>query len=86
VLALTDKEGDTAAVLRECGGSTILDVQDPAALHAGLPEFFNRIRAGNHPVPLVNCVQKYSRESQAETLASCLHSFIDDSPKTYMKS
>ncbi len=74
VLALTDNVGDTAAVLRECGGATILDMHDTDALHARLPGFFNRIKTGNHSVPLLTTVKKYSRESQAEALASCLHS------------
>ena len=74
VLALTDHAGDTAAVLRECGGATILDMSDSEALYSRLPQFFHQIREGTHPVPLMESVQKYSRESQAEALASCLHS------------
>ena len=72
VLALTDKEGDTAALLNESGGTTILDMMNADEFHMGLPEFFNRIKTGSHPVPLGYFIQKYSRESQAEVLASCL--------------
>ena len=72
VLALTDKEGDTARVLNECGGTTILDMKDSEDLYTGLPEFFECIRTGSHPIPLAGSIQKYSRKSQAETLATCL--------------
>ena len=72
VLALTDKEGDTAAVLRECGGATIIDMKDTRALYTGLPGFFNQIRAGSHSVPIRNSIQKYSRKYQAQVLATHL--------------
>ena len=72
VLALTDKEGDTAAVLRECGGATILNMMDSETLYLELPDFFRRVKEGKHSVSLIDRVQKYSRKSQAETLASFL--------------
>ncbi len=74
VLALTDAEGDTAQVLKESGGATILDMSDADALQAELPDFFNQIRTGNHSIPIATVVQKYSRKAQAEALASSLHS------------
>ncbi len=86
VLALTDTKGDTAAVLRECGGATILDMHDSIALCAGLPKFFSQIKTGSHSVPIISAVKKYSRESQTETLASCLRSVMNASQETYKKS
>ncbi len=74
MLALTDTEGDTAHVLRECGGATILAMSDAEALQAALPDFIQRIRDRSHSVPVGNVVQKYSRKAQAELLAASLHS------------
>ena len=77
ILALTDQMGDTAKMLSECGGATILDMQDAQSLCEGLPVFLDQVRKGNHPVPFINIIEKFSREAQAKVLAQALTSVAD---------
>ena len=77
ILALTDQMGDTAKMLSECGGATILDMQDTRSLCEGLPVFFDQVRKGNHPVPSIDIIEKFSREAQAKVLAQALTSVCD---------
>ena len=72
ILALTPETGDTAALLREVGGATIMDLADENALYSTLPAFLNRLYSGEHPLPDWNKTQRYSRRSQALELAKCL--------------
>jgi hypothetical protein len=72
ILALTTHSGDTARVLNECGGATIVDIADEEMIYRSLPGFLSRVRAGSHPLPEMSRVAKYSRQSQAEELAICL--------------
>jgi glycosyltransferase involved in cell wall biosynthesis len=73
ILALTPNEGDTAAVLREAGGATIVNLADEAAISAILPEFVDRVRNGTHPLPCRKRVQRYNRKNQTAELAKCLN-------------
>lgn len=72
ILALTPAQGDTGALMAECGGATRMDLMDDDALHARIPEFLDAVRAGRHPLPAVDAVQRYARHSQARELAACL--------------
>jgi glycosyltransferase involved in cell wall biosynthesis len=72
ILALTPSEGDTGALIAECGGATRMDLMDEDALHAQLPGFLDAVREGRHPLPVVDRVQRYARQSQARDLAACL--------------
>ena len=72
VLALTDKNGDTASLLLECGGATICDLHDETILYAEILRFLEKIRAGTHPVPEATMIEQYSRECQSEALARYL--------------
>jgi glycosyltransferase involved in cell wall biosynthesis len=76
ILALTDNRGDTAALLREVGGATILDLTDEEALYQFLPEFMSRVRNGKHPLPDTAKVKLYTRKNQAFELAKCLSKVI----------
>lgn len=69
ILALTPREGDTAAVLVEAGGATIVDLGDEKGIMAKLPHFIDSVRKGTHPLPGLNCVQRYSRMRQTADLA-----------------
>ena len=45
ILALTDAQGDTARVLAETGGATVIDLLQEDAIHRGLPSFLESGRA-----------------------------------------
>jgi glycosyltransferase involved in cell wall biosynthesis len=72
VLALTTASGDTARLLEDCGGATVLDLMDEDVLHKGLPSFLDLLRNRRHPVPDQTRVSRYARRTQAGNLATCL--------------
>jgi hypothetical protein len=72
ILALTTPEGDTAGVLSECGGATIVDLLDQDALYHALPLFLESLRRGRHPLPDPAKTAQYARHNQAYELAACL--------------
>jgi glycosyltransferase involved in cell wall biosynthesis len=74
ILALTPEEGDTAELLRETGGATIIDLADEQELYVTLPRFFRTVCDGVHSRPASEMVKRYSRASQAGELALCLSS------------
>src|SRR5208337_4734522 len=76
ILALTTHVGDTAELLNESGGATIVDIADHSAIHAVLPKFLAEIRAGTHPLPIPAKYRSYSRRAQAERLADCMFGVI----------
>lgn len=72
ILAMTTQTGDTAALLNEVGGATILKLAEEEDIYNGLPEFLAAVRAGIHPLPRLADIQRYARKKQAEELAKCL--------------
>ena len=72
ILALTSDSGDTASLLREAGGATLIDLADEDAIYNGLPKFLDRVRTRTHPTTPEQKVQFFSRRGQAERLATCL--------------
>jgi len=72
ILALTSHEGDTAALLQQTGGATIVDLADWQAIYRTLPEFLKAAETRTHPQPDRNLVQVYSRRGQAAKLAHLL--------------
>ena len=72
ILALTSHQGDTAALLRETGGATIVDLGDEDAIHSIIPSFLDAVRNGTHPLPDLKTVATYTRHNQASDLAACL--------------
>lgn len=72
ILALTAHAGDTAGLLAETGGATVIDLADAAAIVAALPPFVAAIRQGAHVVPGNDVVLRYARSHQAAELAHCL--------------
>jgi glycosyltransferase involved in cell wall biosynthesis len=72
ILALTSDSGDTAALLREVGGATLIDLGDEDAIYKGLPQFLDRVRTGAHSTTPEQKARFFSRRSQAEQLAMCL--------------
>jgi glycosyltransferase involved in cell wall biosynthesis len=69
ILALTSREGDTAALLDETGGATVVDLMSEHAIHDALPGFLASLREGTHPVPNPIQTQRYARRPQARELA-----------------
>jgi glycosyltransferase involved in cell wall biosynthesis len=72
ILALTPAEGDTAALLAECGGSTLVDLHDEDAIHDALPPFLDSLLANTHASPDPARACRYARHTQAAELAACL--------------
>lgn len=72
ILALTSDSGDTAALLREVGGATIVDITNEQHIYGELPAFLQRIRERSHPFPDAQRIQRYARRNQAGQLSKCL--------------
>jgi len=73
ILALTSQTGDTAALLRETGGATILNIAEEEEIYRILPKFLDALRAAKHPLPDPLMVQRFARRNQAAQLAGCLN-------------
>ncbi len=74
ILALTTHTGDTAKLLNEAGGATIVDIADESAIYAALPSFLRSVRSKTHHLP--RATDAYSRYSQAQRLAECMSGLI----------
>lgn len=72
ILALTSHPGDTATLLRQTGGATIVDLADWQAIYRALPEFLGATATKSHPQPDRSVVEAYSRRGQATELARLL--------------
>jgi hypothetical protein len=82
ILALTPAIGDTAALLRKCGGATVVDLDDEDAIHRTIPEFLDSVRGEHLPPPDATVVQTYARHSQAAELGNVLSRVTGDSSDT----
>jgi glycosyltransferase involved in cell wall biosynthesis len=76
ILALTSHKGDTASLLRQTGGATIVDSADWQAISRALPEFLNAAQTHAHSQPDRSLVECYSRKAQAKALAHLLDEVI----------
>jgi glycosyltransferase involved in cell wall biosynthesis len=72
ILALTSGRGDTAALLRDVGGGTIVDISDEQAIKSVIPEFLDAVIKQTHPLPNNQKTKGYSRRRQVVELARCL--------------
>jgi glycosyltransferase involved in cell wall biosynthesis len=72
VLALTAEVGDTAAILKQSGGATIVDLADEEAIYRAFPTFLTSVQQGTHEPADLAKVEQYNRKSQAKELAGCL--------------
>ncbi len=72
IFAMTDLQGDTAAVLRSAGIDTFVPLDDSAAIARGLEDFLSRVRAGTAPLVPMEEVARHSRRGRAEDLARLL--------------
>jgi glycosyltransferase involved in cell wall biosynthesis len=76
ILALTTETGDTAALLKETRGATIVNMHDAGAIYRALPGFLDSLQRGEHQLPDADKVVQYSRSNQAQALARCLSQLI----------
>jgi glycosyltransferase involved in cell wall biosynthesis len=81
ILALTSDKGDTAELLRETGGATIIDSADWRAIYCGLPEFLQALERGSHPQAAPAAFERYSRRAQALKLSELLNDVADATTK-----
>jgi glycosyltransferase involved in cell wall biosynthesis len=72
VLALTTETGDTASLLNEVGGATIMDLASEEQIYKRLPTFLAAVRAGTHTLPDLDKIRRYARRNQTEELAKVL--------------
>jgi len=77
ILALTTDTGDTAALLKETGGATIVDIADENAIYSALPRFLAGVAAGTHALPAASYYIAYSRRAQTQQLADCMSELMD---------
>lgn len=73
LFALTSHSGDTAALLRDAGGSSIVDIADQNAIYHALLSFLRAVRTASHPLPNSEIVRLYARRTQTQRLADCLN-------------
>lgn len=72
ILALTPTEGDTAVLLREAGGATIVAIDDEIAIRRQVPAFLRSVENNAHAPSDPDVVRRYARASQTAALAACL--------------
>jgi glycosyltransferase involved in cell wall biosynthesis len=80
ILALTTHTGDTAGLLREVGGATIVNLASEDEIYEGLSAFVDALRVGTHPLPDRAKIQRYTREAQAGQLAKVLDALTGKTP------
>jgi glycosyltransferase involved in cell wall biosynthesis len=76
ILALTPMEGDTANLLVEVGGATIVDLTQEEQIYQTLPPFLNSLRNNTHSVPNLDRASRYSRKRQTHHLSECLSQVV----------
>jgi glycosyltransferase involved in cell wall biosynthesis len=81
ILALTTHTGDTAALLREAGGATIVNIASEDEIYEGLSAFVDALRVGTHPLPDKDKIQHYTRKAQAGQLAKVLDELTGKAPR-----
>jgi len=73
ILALTPHDGDTAVLLGQTGGATIVDLADEQMIFSAFPRFISQIRNGTHSLPDPDKVRHYARSQQTLELARRLN-------------
>jgi glycosyltransferase involved in cell wall biosynthesis len=79
ILAITSPTGDTAALLRETGGASFVDLADWEAIYRTLLDFLNQVQTQTHPKPAPEVAARFSRRNQAEQLARVLDEVVESS-------
>jgi glycosyltransferase involved in cell wall biosynthesis len=82
VFVLTSHAGDTAALFKEVGGATVVDIASEEEIYQALPRFLQSIRDGSHPLPDIEGSARFARRNQAADLARCFAGMTNaESPK-----
>ncbi|WEN15371.1 hypothetical protein PY254_01435 [Rhodanobacter sp. AS-Z3] len=81
IFALVGEQGDTAAVLRESGGATLVSPDDVADISRNLAAFLHDIREGAAPKASQDFVAQRSRQAGASLLANLLDQIADQTPR-----
>lgn len=63
ILALTDKQGNTAQTMRDAGLANIVDLQDKQDIKAGLVAFIAQLQAGTAETACPQITRAYSRQA-----------------------
>jgi len=79
ILGLTDPEGDTASLIRYCGISSVVPLNDKDAIKIELMKFLKRIHDNSFPTISDEIISSYSRRSQTKELANLFNSIISES-------
>jgi glycosyltransferase involved in cell wall biosynthesis len=76
ILALTDAKGETAALLKRCGGVKVVDLENEEQLVEELPGFFEHVRQGRYPKPDPEISGQFSRKNQSKRLTEIFESLL----------
>jgi hypothetical protein len=76
VLALTDPRGDTAAVLRQSGVTSIVDLESSAAIGDAVPRFLESVVDGKAPRPALDYTLTCDRRARTRALADTLNELV----------
>ena len=79
IFAMIDAEGETAKVLREAHIGKIVPLNSPFDIAAGLKQFLQELRENKVPVLEEARLWSYSRESQAQRLATLFEQVVHQS-------
>lgn len=82
LLALTDAQGDTAAVLRGCGIDTVGPLDDSIAIETALERFLDLVAAGQAPLAPQEAVRACERGARAAQLADLLDEVVTQAAKS----
>jgi glycosyltransferase involved in cell wall biosynthesis len=76
ILALTPLEGDTAKLLVETDGATIVDLARDDEIYRMVPLFLKSLRDSTHRLPNPDQASRYSRKHQAYQISKCLSEVV----------
>jgi glycosyltransferase involved in cell wall biosynthesis len=76
IFALVGQRGETAALLRECGGAELVPLDDVSQIEQHFDAFIRKVREGCASIVGRVSVGQYSRESGARSLARLLNEVI----------
>lgn len=76
ILALTPLQGDTAKLLVETDGATIVDLARDEEIYRTVPLFLKSLRDKTHRLPNPDQANRYSRKHQAYQVSECLSELV----------
>ena len=76
IFAMTDDNGDTAAVLRSAKVGTVVSLDSESSIESGFQEFLAQVHRGDAAVASEQEIRKHSRESRSRELAILFDSLV----------